>query len=243
MIELDAFEDDLIIKFKSHAVFENIEVITQDQFLEVLLQRRFLSFILSTIYDIAIDSLTDLQSIKIARQILREEYLDMNGNTPSHREDLVYDLKVLGATKIDILKSRPSKITTQVIEQTLQIVSGFEDSQLGDVKLLTLLRFWGEVLASLEYGEFWKKMSKYFSMKGDKRSRFYYPHFCHDSRVTMAQASLASTTHSGRLGVRLREMLTSKAATESFMEMESRIFDIKFKFYDQFISTSSTIND
>ncbi|MDJ0675947.1 MAG: hypothetical protein QNJ36_11285 [Calothrix sp. MO_167.B42] len=254
MIELDKIEDELIVQFKNHSVFQNIKSISQEKFLEILIQRRFLSLTLTTVYDIAIDSLTDLESIKIARQILREEYPDFNGNTPSHREDLVYDLMLLGATKLDIVKSRPSDTTNQTIKKTLALVCGFENSELCDVKLLTMLRFWGEVLVSVEYGEFWKriKMSKYFSVDGDKRSRFYYPHFCHDSRETMAEASLASATHSGRLGARLREMLTSEAAKKSFIDeaakksfidMERKILDIKLKFYDQFIFTPTTVSD
>ncbi|MDJ0617045.1 MAG: hypothetical protein QNJ63_09915 [Calothrix sp. MO_192.B10] len=243
MIELDKIEDELILKFKSHRVLKNIESISQSEFLEILIQRRFLSLILTTVYDIAIDSLTDLESIKIARQILREEYPDCNGNTPSHREDLAYDLMLLGATKLDIVKSRPSDATNQTIKKTLALVCGFESSELCDVKILTMLRFWGEVLVSVEYGEFWRRMSKYFSVHGDKRSRFYYPHFCHDSRETMAEASLASATHSGRLGARLREMLTSEAAKKSFIDMERKILDIKLKFYDQFIFTPTAVSD
>lgn len=230
---LDKEEDRLLALFRSHTIFQRIELISQEDFLQILLQRRFLSLALTTVYDIAIDALTDLEAIKVARQILREEYPDMNGNTPSHREELVHDLVSLGATKSEILGSRPTTVTTAVIEETLSLIS-VAAAELCDVKLLTILRFWGEVLVSVEYSEFWKRMSKQLSNSGDNQSRFYYPHYCHDARESLDKASLLSSTHSGRLGARLRKMLDTEKSRECFLEMEKEILDIKTRFYDQF---------
>jgi hypothetical protein len=201
---LDNEEEKLIALFRSHKVFQGIEFISQKDFLQILLQRRFLSLEFTKVYDMAIDGLTDIEATKIARKILREEYPDINGNTPSHREELVH-----------------------------------AGAELCDIKLLTVLRFWGEILISVEYGEFWKRMSKQLSISGDNQSRFYYPHYCHDARESMEKASLLSSTHSGRLGSRLREMLETEKNGEYFLEMEREILDIKTKFYDQFTELPS----
>jgi hypothetical protein len=42
--------------------------------------------------------------------------------------------------------------------------------------LLTILRFWGEVLVSVEYGELWRRMARHLTSDGENRSVFYYPH-------------------------------------------------------------------
>ncbi|WP_205748582.1 MULTISPECIES: hypothetical protein [Nostocales] len=235
---LDNEEEKLIALFRSHKVFQGIEFISQKDFLQILLQRRFLSLEFTKVYDMAIDGLTDIEATKIARKILREEYPDINGNTPSHREELVYDLISLGATQSEISGSRQTVTTTRTIEEIESLIS-VAGSELCDIKLLTVLRFWGEILISVEYGEFWKRMSKQLSISGDNQSRFYYPHYCHDARESMEKASLLSSTHSGRLGSRLREMLETEKNGEYFLEMEREILDIKTKFYDQFTELPS----
>lgn len=237
--DVDKEEEKFIASFRSHELFQSIESIPLDKLLQILIQRRFLSFTLTTVYDIAIDALTDMRAIKIARQILREEYPDMNGNTPSHREELVHDLIFIGAKKTDILCARPTSATTCAIEETLLLVNNAA-AELSDLKLLTILRFWGEVLVSTEYGEFWKRLSKQFFVDGKIRSRFYYPHYCHDSREPIKQSSLLSSTHSGRLGSRLQEMLDNEESRNSFLEVEKEILNIKTKFYNQFVEPSST---
>jgi len=42
-VRADAAEDELLARFTAHPVFAQIEAIEQDAFLEILLQRRFLS--------------------------------------------------------------------------------------------------------------------------------------------------------------------------------------------------------
>jgi hypothetical protein len=52
-----------------------------------------------------IDALADPTAVTLDR----EEYPDPSGNTPSHREDLVYDLIALGATRAQILGCLPTR--------------------------------------------------------------------------------------------------------------------------------------
>ncbi|MFM6343611.1 MAG: hypothetical protein ACKPFK_00475, partial [Dolichospermum sp.] len=104
---LDKFEGELILNFRGHCIFQEIETMAHEKFLDILIQRRFLSYEITNCYDMAIDGLNNEKAIEIARQIVREEYPGLNGKTPSHREDLMHDLLALGATKSRILKSAP----------------------------------------------------------------------------------------------------------------------------------------
>ena len=171
------------------------------------------------------------------REILREEYPDALGSKPSHREDLVYDLVVLGATRSQVLASRPSAVTVRVVEETLGLMldAAAADS---DIAVLTMLRFWGEVIVSVEYGEFWRRMEGRFHAAGVS-SRFYQPHHAHDGREPLAQASQSSVTHSGRFGACLVRLLDDDRAAKQFVRTEEQVLATRMRFYDQFAALAS----
>jgi hypothetical protein len=231
-LRADASEAELLARFAAHDALAGVEAMDEDGFLEMLLQRRFLSLLFPVMYDLGIDALGDDGAIRLVREILREEYPDPSGATPSHREDLVSDLLVLGASRAQILGSRPSAITAGVVEETLEIMRE-ASVQSGDAAVLTILRFWGEVLVSVEYGEFWRRMESRFEAAGAP-SRFYHPHHHHDGREPLAAASETSRTHSGRLGACLVSLLEQDGAQETFERVEARILDVRLRFYDQF---------
>ncbi len=231
-VRADAAEDELLERFTAHPLFTQIERLTQPAFLEVLLQRRFLSLLFPVMYDIGIDGLTDPAAITLVREILREEYPDPSGATPSHREDLVADLLALGATREQILGARPSAATAEVVQDTLALMLEAADSG-EDVDVLTVLRFWGEVLVSVEYAEFWRRMAPQFAA-ARTRSCFYRPHHHHDGRDPLGSATDAATTHSGRLGACLVRLLADDGSEERFVAIEQRVLALRLDFYDQF---------
>src|SRR5688500_2075073 len=67
-------------ELRNHKVLRNIGWFTPEDFLGVLLQRRFISFAFTSIYDFAIDALQDKTSKVLAGRILRDEY--PNGDAP-----------------------------------------------------------------------------------------------------------------------------------------------------------------
>lgn len=233
VLSADAAEAELLSQFTGHRLFAAIEELDRAAFLEVLLQRRFLSLLFPVIYDIGIDGLRDESAIRLVREILREEYPDPTGATPSHREDLVGDLLALGATREQIAGARPSAVTQAVIEETLALMLEAASAP-GDAAVLTILRFWGEVLVSIEYGEFWRRMEGEFEAAG-RTSRFYHPHHHHDGREPLADASETSATHSGRLGACLALSLSvEEGAPETFGRAEAAVLVTRMRFYDQF---------
>jgi hypothetical protein len=231
-VRADSVEDELLARFTAHRVFTGIEHVAHGAFVETLLQRRFLSLMFPVMYDVGIDGLTDPVAIKVVREILREEYPDPSGQTPSHREDLVADLLVLGASRAQVLGARPTAVTRSVIERSLALMA--EASQRdSDLELMTIIRFWGEVLVSVEYGEFWRRMEGEFAAAGAV-SRFYHPHHHHDGRDPLATAGDDSATHSGRLGGCLVRLLGDDDGDERFASTEARVLALRLEFYDQF---------
>ncbi len=231
-VRADSVEDELLADFVAHPVFAGIERIEQDAFLGMLVQRRFLSLMFPVMYDIGIDGLTDPTAVKVVREILREEYPDPSGETPSHREDLVADLVTLGATRAQILASRPTLVTQAVIERSFTLIAEATQRD-SDLELMTIIRFWGEVLVSVEYGEFWRRMEAQFAAV-NAVSRFHHPHHHHDGRDPLATAGDDSATHSGRLGACLVRLLADDGGEQHFAATEARVLALRLEFYDQF---------
>jgi hypothetical protein len=232
LLRADESEAGLLARFRTHPVLRAVDRLDQGALLEILLQRRFLSLVFPVVYDLGIDGLTDTTTRGIAREILREEYPDPSGGTPSHREDLVSDLLALGATRPQILASRPTEATAKLIEQTLALLLDASACD-SDVEVLTILRFWGEVLVSVEYGELWRRMERLFQSAGVS-SCFYDPHVHHDGSDSLLASAESVSTHSGRLGARLARLLLADDAVERFCHTERQLLAGRMGFYDQF---------
>jgi hypothetical protein len=231
MHELDEFEDKLITRFRGHPVLTGVSHLVAAEFHAVLLQRRFLSLAFTPAYDLAIDMISDERSVRIARAILREEYPGEDGRTPSHREEMKEDMLRLGVSRDDLVRSRPSARTVGTIMSTLELISDVGGGEHPDTGLITILRFWGEVLVSVEYEQLWQRIGP---LLGD-RSTFYLPHKVHDAKVRpLAQASPLASTHSDQLGMRLWQVLGTPGEREVFRRTEEEIVDLKLGFYDQF---------
>jgi len=190
----------------------------------------------------AIDGITHQAAKETARAILREEYPGENGDQESHRELLVLDLIKLGLTRQEISRSTPSPQTIRGLSSMLQMLTQVEDDALYQIRLITILRFWGEVLVSEEYKQFWFRMEQEGLIKrGDpkKRSRFYYPHLVHDEREhNFGTTDIGDPrTHSDRLGNILEDMTTQLgyAGVEHCAKVEQAIVDMKYQFYNQFV--------
>lgn len=233
--DADRIERQLLDRLTSHPVLQTINTMSHEQFLAMLLQRRFISLIFAPVYDMGIDALADTTALTLVRQILREEYPGQDGTTMSHREDLVHDLGLLGAPKADVLACRPSAATVSVLVDTLELMAEAAATDTTDLKVLTMLRFWGEVVVSVEYGEYWTRMAGRFDPPDlaeprdpDRRSRFYYAHYSHDGSEPLAAASAADVdnldaTHSRRLGASLIRLLGRPGTTEAFAEVETQV--------------------
>jgi hypothetical protein len=219
MRELDEFEDELIARFGAHPVLAHVTQLPDDDFLAILLQRRFVSLAFTPAYDLAIDLLRDEAGLRIARIILREEYPDGSGHTRSHREDMKEDLLQLGVSRRALVETRPSAATQQTIVDTFGLISEAGRHADADLRLLILLRFWGEVLVSVEYGRLWERMEPLLAPDGTNRSRFYYPHYVHDAKAhSLSAVSLLSSTHSDRLATRVSELLLASPGSAAAFE-------------------------
>jgi len=166
-----------IAQFQTHLLSRS-EALSWDGLLALLIQRRHLSLGIVNIYEFVIDALED-EPIKAAvRLILHEEFPRNTKGValPSHRELLFQDLVSLGATRDQILTTEGSAVTRGVrhaSQQQLMRCLGEPHQQLA---LVCFLRFWAEVLVSVEYSCLWPRLSQRLShgqTSERKKSEFF----------------------------------------------------------------------
>jgi hypothetical protein len=150
------------------------------------------------------------------------------------------DVLKLGVSRADLVTTRPTSPTWKTITNMFELIADAGQGAHSDLRLLGILRFWGEVLVSVEYGELWKRMQRHLTIEGPNCSRFYYPHHRHDAkRHKLGTASMLSTTHADQLDMRLTTLLETDEARTRFMETEAEVFRLKMEFYDQFTLTQT----
>lgn len=244
MIEaLNDFEISLINKFRSHLLFNQIDAIAWQDLLAILIQRRFLSLSIVNLYEFVIDALTDEQIKRTVRGILNEEFPRNTKGVPlpSHRELLFQDLLNLGATSEMILTTPETPTTQKVRDEGYQRVVSCLGEKHCQVGLVAFLRFWAEVLVSVEYSCLWQRISERLSNGQSQhkiRSEFYYFHMIHDNRTSdIGQESiLGGLTHSQELAIHLKRLISSEDALVYCLNLQESAYQLKCQFYDQFIS-------
>jgi hypothetical protein len=243
MIEtMNVFEISLIEKFQSHPLFTQIDSIEWPDLLKILIQRRFLSLSIVNIYELVIDALVDPHIKKTVRGILNEEYPRNTKGIPlpSHRELLFQDLLNLGATSTMILTTPTTPVTQMLREQSYQLLVSCLQEKHSQVGLIVFLRFWAEVLVSIEYSCLWPKISErlsYGQSSHKARSEFYYFHMIHDSRNSDIgkEGLLGGMTHAQELAIHLQRLISSEEVLQYCTSLEESIYQIKYQFYDQFM--------
>lgn len=235
---LESVESSLINELRQHAVFRKINQISQKDFLEILIQRMFLSVAITPAYDLAtIVSYGQEEIVHVIRDILYEEYPRDARNRPlaSHREHLIHDLFALGAT-IDTIKSSKMSADTEATIRSL-LNMAFSDNQLA---VVSYIRFGGEVLVAEEYSALWTRMEDRLSKNGENgktRSLFYWFHMAHDKKKRRLDENsiLDSNNHAERLADCLKNLIKTENDIQFCIKIQKAAQETKLKFYDQFL--------
>lgn len=239
---LNAQEQQRIQEFQSHPLLLSFSALPWEEVLTVLLQRRHLSLAIVNVYEFVIDAL-DWEPIKATvRQILHEEFPRNTRGVPlaSHREWLFRDLLHLGASREQILTTEESAITQEVRLGCMHQLQRALAEGASDLALIAFLRFWAEVLVSVEYECFWPKLSERLSGGTDgtgAKSEFFYYHMIHDRRHSDLgeEQLLGGRTHSQALALHLAGLIQGEAELASALHQVEAATAMKRRFYDQFM--------
>lgn len=230
-----------IAQFQTHLLSRS-DALSWDELLALLIQRRHLSLCIVNIYEFVIDALED-EPIKAAvRLILHEEFPRNTKGValPSHRELLFQDLLNLGANREQILTTEETDITRCVrhaSQQQLMRCLGQPHQQLA---LVCFLRFWAEVLVSVEYTCLWPRLSQRLShgqTPERSKSEFFYYHMIHDSRQSDigTDTLLGGLSHAQELARQISKLIPEEAALACAMHQVDQACALKSRFYDQFV--------
>jgi hypothetical protein len=228
----------------------HFERLGREQVLDILLQRRFVSLVITPLYELAIDAFEDPALKRCLREILREEYPDRG--QPTHREDLMEDLRALGASWERVVSSGVTPVTARCIKHLLSALRKREERSLYEVRVLSFVRFAGELLVAVEYGRMWPGLCR-LGLCGRKdvggvRSKFYEPHMSHDERKVRfsdPRDYCKYPSHSDRLTDMLKVRLLNGGA-EAFkvcLEGMQAAVEAKRGFYDQFLSYAEPVRE
>ncbi len=240
--KIDAIEEDGIEQLITSIARLRPDTAKFEKFTDILLQRYWISQEFTHIYDAGLDRLTPqaLDARPTIRRIIREEYPNDQGawKTPSHREDLMEDMLSIGIPWQQFTKSRRSRPTAAAISSARNIIYRSAEQDYADLRILTFLRFWGEVLTAIEYEQLFPRIKRHLS---GKQSKFYEHHKAHDARIYSLSKLLScrgAITHADKLGRELVELVdreSSKSSALSAMVKVTKLaIENKLSFYDQF---------
>lgn len=247
---LNKKEESLIKQIESHPLFSHLPSMNWENFIDILIQRRFLSLSIVNTYELVIDALSEEEIKKTVREILNEEYPRTTKGVPllSHRELLFQDLLNLGATREQILTTLETGMTKRIREEGLRLLTQNFGQECFQVTMVAALRFWAEVLVSVEYSCLWQKISERLSStyrnSNKLRSEFYYSHIVHDARHSDVgkEEMFGLRTHSQSLALHLERLIDSEKELDACIDIEEKAFNLKYQFYNQFIEKGSTSN-
>ena len=239
---INKFEIATIEKLLKHPLFLQIDKIAWQNLLSILIQRRFLSLSIVNFYELAIDALENKQAKQTVREILHEEYPRNTKGIPlaSHRELLFQDLLNLGATSRMILTTPETAITKKVRHESYQLMVDCLEREYEQAKLIAFLRFWAEILVSVEYTCLWQRISERLAHKNSPskaRSEFYYFHMIHDRRNSNLgeENLLGGLTHAQELAIHLKRSICTPEAVTACLNIEEKAYLLKRDFYNQFL--------
>ena len=241
MDQLNSHEIKQIADFQAH-LLSRCDALSWDDLLAALIQRRHLSLSIVNVYEFVIDALEDEPIKATVRLILHEEFpRNTKGIAlPSHRELLFQDLLKLGASRQQILTTKESDVTHSVRHECQQQLMDCLSEPHRQLALICHLRFWAEVLVSVEYSYFWPRLSERLS-HGDvpdrSKSEFFYHHMIHDSRQSDigTDTLLGGLTHAQELGRQISRLIPNEEGLACAMRQVEQACALKSRSNDQFL--------
>src|SRR3989338_9556559 len=134
--QIDTLENSLMDEHKLD-LEKLVRKMSNAEFKRMLLQRKWTSYAFTPLYDFGIDGMQNEKAKIILRSIRNDEY---PSEGPSHREDLVHDMKIIGMDIEEIMNEQPSKHTEKTIKAQFDFLR-MKDPETHDIKVVTFLRF------------------------------------------------------------------------------------------------------
>lgn len=216
----------ILLEETGHPFFRLMPHLSDEQFVAYLLERGHLSFEFVRWNEWAKLGMESEEAREIVRVILRDE---IPSRGPTHQDDRVYDLQLIGVPKEKILNHRPSWWTRWTIKR-LYAALRYPQTHY-DLRAIVFLRMAGEIMVGETYRYVWAELQQRFHLKPEQ-SRFYYPHFDHDRKRLPGQEGEGHTEVSSRF---LEDAITTPETFHVAYETAEKAFRVVWQFHNQFL--------
>jgi hypothetical protein len=200
---------------------------SDDDFVRYLLQIGFIARDFVKWYEIAKQGVSDERAKEVVRNILRDE---IPSQGPTHQDERLYDLAMMGVRRSRVLRTRPTKATREAVKRLYYLVRDGQDYQ--DLRIMVTLRVAGEVLVAEQYGHIVSEMHRRFTNTVGK-SRFYEPHYRHDMKGSAEREDSAG--HTDAFDALLSSMIKDEQSLRAAKQQARRAFYARSGIHDQFL--------
>lgn len=215
------FEADLVRQFGLHPFLRGMSTVPDEAFVGFLLQLGHLSTEFVRWYEQAKLGFDREDAKEVIRGILRDE---IPQRLPTHQDDRLSDLLMIGVSKARVLNEPASSVTKRTVRRMYELVRYPQHDY--DLRVLQTLRVFGEVLVGETYRVVTSELERRYQL-GPEKSRFFWPHYKHDALEAVGGHTSAFDELLGALIVDDRTLAVAKAAA-------TQAFRLRYRFYNQF---------
>ncbi len=234
-LRYDAFENQLIERFREHPFLRQVKTLTDEEFTQWLLQLGHLSANFIRWEDRAKLPLDSESAKEVVREILRDE---IPRNKPTHQDNRFYDLRRIGVDPIRILNTPPTAETKATIQCFYDLVR-FPQDHL-DLRVLVVLRVLGEITVAAVYLHVKLELERRFGFKSEDQ-RFFAPHFYHDVKGGHSDEyndadGEDDAGHAAKFNEAIEGLITDEETLAIAIETAEAAANVRYSFHDQFLT-------
>jgi len=222
----DEYENGLVREFHGHPFFLALGDVSNDTFERYLLQRSFLSLEFVKWEEIAKLGLTSEQGQQVVRRIIREE---VPPNRPTHKDDLLYDLNLVGISTEQFRSTQPTAATAETTRGLYDLVRYPQGHY--DLRVLVVLRVAGEIFVAETYRYVVQELERRYGITS-RQSKFYWPHFEHDQKGGQGDYGVG---HADSFDAVLGELIVDEATLAVAQEAAREGMELVYDFHSQFV--------
>lgn len=231
--EFSQYEDSLLKKYEQHALFTDIQKLTNEQFLHVLTQygegisANFVKFL-----ETALRQIRNEKAQGAIVRILRDEIPAVG---PTHQQMRSVACERIGIDPVTLASTNLTQATEGTIASYYNFICGADlDFKNRDLALTTFVRVIGESLVGVVYKTFTQEIVRRFGVREDE-IEFYSFHWHHDEKGGTPFEG-GEIGHTEYYDIAMMDLLKTEEDLREAKRAADIALDIRCKFQEQFIS-------
>lgn len=230
--EFSTYEDCLLKKYEQHALFANIQKLTDEEFLNVLTQygegisANFVKFL-----ETALRQIQNEKAQEAVVRILRDEIPAVG---PTHQQMRSAACERVGINTIALVATKLTEATQNTIDSYYEFICNPNlNFKNRDLALTTFVRVIGESLVGVVYKTFTQELVRRFGVSEDE-VEFYSFHWHHDEKGGTPFEG-GEIGHTEYYDVAMMDLLKTEEDLEEAKRVGDIALEIRCKFQEQFV--------